>query len=609
MKNIACMVSMMVLLGLAGCSRTIDDVARWTESGDIENLIGALDDPKLAIRKGAIEGLGRLHAAQAIDALVAMLSDTREIACLAANSLGLIGDEKASAPLAEKFRTSSIERRLACGKALGHTGGPVAAEALVLALSDDNEKIRIVADESFSMIGDSAIPAIINGLESDQKAVRKWAAAELGRRKAAQAVDALAAALDDGAEEIACLAANSLGLIGDEKASAPLAKKFRTSSGSLRLACGKALGHTGGPVAAESLVPAMADDNAGIRSVAIASLSAIGKPSVPALLNALKDCHKAVRAGALSILGQTGSIPTAGDDLFWYRLARVSATGGKTFDMAVIGQLADMAHVETLLEVTSHGCPDFRRYACRALEELGEPCTVAAIATVTNVAGVEGLAWFNGRNAWKGAPSWRLDLWGAAAALNPDFKQARDDGSPSPKHIPRLIALLGGKNQEIANAKLIEAGSMAVYPLIATLGDPDPKVADFSAKILEKIGDDRAVLPLIEVLEQRITAGEPLSDSPLYSALQEFDAPVSEPLLLKIRPNTTRALRIFNRKYQGVRTTGIANFGDPDDPSRTALFRIGFVDGKKRGSLQVTFSKNDTGNWIPTPPLPDKLSS
>ncbi len=609
MKSIAYVVSMMVLLGLAGCSRTIDDVARWTESGDIENLIGALDDPKLAIRRGAIEGLGRLHAAQAIDALVAMLSDTREIACLAANSLGLIGDEKASAPLVEKFRTSSIERRLACGKALGHTGGNVAAEALVLALSDDNVKIRIVAAESLSAIGDSAIPAIINGLECDQKSVRKWAAAELGRLKTVQAVDALVAALDDDAEEIACLAATSLGLIGDEKASVPLAKKFRTSSAPLRLACGKALGHTGGNVAAEALVPAMADDNDGIRSVAIASLSAIGKPSVPALLKALGNCDKAVRAGALSILAQTGSIPTAGDDLFWYRLARVSANGGKALDTAMIGQLADMANVETLLEVAAHGCPDFRHYACRALEELGEPCTMAAIATATNVAGGEGLAWFNGRNAWTGAPSWRLDLWGATAALNPDFKQARDNGSPSQKHIPRLIALLGGKNQQIATVKLIEAGPTAVYPLIAALGDPDPKVVDSSAEILERIGDARAVPPLMEVLEQRITAGEPLSDSPLYSALQEFDAPASEPLLLKIRPNTTRALHIFNRKYQGVRTTGIANFGDAGDSSQTVLFHIGFFDGNKRGALQMTFSKNAGGDWIPTPPLPDKPPS
>ena len=608
MKNIACMVSMMVLLGLAGCSRTIDDVARWTESGDIENLIGALDDPKLAIRKGAIEGLGRLKAAQAIDALVAMLSDTREIACLAANSLGLIGDEKASAPLAEKFRTSSIERRLACGKALGHTGGNVAAEALVLALADDNVKIRIVAAESLSAIGDSAIPAIINGLECDQKAIRKWAAAELGRLKAAQSVDALVAALDDDAEEIACLAATSLGLIGDEKASAPLAKKFSTSSVPLRLACGKALGHTGGPVAAEALVPAMADSNDGIRPVAIASLSAIGKPSVPALLNALKDCHKAVRAGALSILGQTGSIPTAGDDLFWYRLARVSANGGKTFDMAVIGQLADMDHVETLLEVAAHGCPDFRRYACRALEELGEPCTVAAIATAVDDAGTEGLAWFNGRSDWKGAPSWRLDLWGAAAALNPDFKPAGADRSPAPKDIPQLIAQLDGKNQQIAKVKLIEAGPTAVFPLIAALGDHDPKVADFAARILEKIGDDRAVSPLMEILEQKMAEGDPLSDSPLYSALQGFNAPVSEPLLLKICPNATRAICIFKRKYQGVRTTGIASLGTTGDPSRTVLFHIGFVDGNKRGALQITFSKNAGGDWIPTPPLPDKPS-
>jgi len=606
MKHVACMVSMMVMLGLAGCSRTVDDVTRWTESGDIENLIGALEDSSPDIRTGAIEGLGRLKAVQAIAPLVAMLDGTEETACLAANALGQIGDKRASAPLAEKFRTSSIERRLACGKALGQTGGPVAAEALVLAMADRNADIRSVAISSLSAIGHPAIPAMVKGLECDRIAVRKWAAVELGRLKAAQAVDALAAALDDDVGEVACLAANALGLIGDERASTPLAEKFSASSGPLRLACGKALGQTGGTVAAEALVHAMADDNAGIRSVAITSLSAIGKPSGPALLTALRHCKKTVRADALSLLGQTGSIPTTGDDLFWYRLASASSIGEGAVDLAVVGQLADMAHVETLLEVAAHGCPDFRRYACRALEELGEPCTAVAIASASGIAGAEGLAWFNGRKAWKGAPSWRLDLWGAAAALNPDFKQTRADGSPSPKHIPRLVALLGGTNQEVANAKLIEAGPTAVYPLIASLGDPDPRVVDSSAEILERIGDARAVPPLMEVLEQKMEAGEPLCNSPLYSALQGFDAPASEPLLLKVCPNTSRAMRIFKRKYQGVRTAGVTSLGTTGNPARTTRFLIGFIDGNKRGMLQVTFAKNAEGNWIPTPPLPDK---
>ncbi len=606
MEKIARMVLIIVLIGVFGCSRTVDDVARWTESGDIEHLILALEDPKVAIRKEAVKGLGQLQADQAIDPLVAMLNGSEEMACLAATSLGLIGNERASAPLVEKFKTSSLPRRLACGRALGHTGGTVAAEALVLAMADSNGRVRSVAISSLSAIGEPAIPAIIKGLECDQKAICEWAAKELGRLKAVQAVDALVVALDDGTEEFACLAAASLGLIGDERASVPLAKKYTATSGPLHLACGKALGHTGGPVAAEALVPSLTDDDADIHSVVTTSLFAIGEPAVPALLKALRNCDKVVRAGALSILGQMGSLPTAGEDLFWYRLARVSTPGGEALDMALIGQIADMAHVEILLEAAAHGCPDFRHYACRALEELGKPCTEVAVATVADVAGVEGRAWFNDRNAWKGAPSWRLDLWGATAALNPDFKQTRADGSPSPRHIPRLITLLGKQNQEFVDAKLIEAGALAVYPLIATLGDQDPRLADLAAGILEKIGDDRAVPSLMEIAEQRITAGEVLSNSPFYSALQEFDAPSSEPLLRKIRPNTTRAACIFKRKYHGVSTTGATSLGDSGDPSRTALFLVGFVDGKKRGMIEITFAKNDLGDWIPTPPLPDK---
>jgi hypothetical protein len=272
--------------------------------------------------------------------------------------------------------------------------------------------------------------------------------------------------------------------------------------------------------------------------------------------------------------------------------------------MAVVIQLADTGNVGTLLEAAAHSSPDFRHHASRALEELGAPCTAAAIAAATSKAGTDGLAWFTGRAAWKGAPSWRIDLWGAIAALNPGFGQ---DGTSD---IPKLIGQFGNKaNQKTAKAKLIEAGSTAVYPLIAALGDQDPGVADHAADLLGELGDRRAIQPLMGGLGKKVAGGGPLSDSPFYSALQKFDDPGSEPLLLKIRPNAMRAMHIFERQYQGARAISAESRDTTSHHSQPIRFRIGFIDGREMDGLQITFMKNGAGDWIPTPPLPAKLPS
>jgi len=36
-------------------------------------------------------------------------------------------------------------------------------------------------------------------------------------------------------------------------------------------------------------------------------------------------------------------------------------------------------------------------------------------------------------------------------------------------------------------------------------------------------------------------------------------------------------------------------------------FRIGFIDNGKMGGLDITFTRSNTGDWVPTPPLMDEL--
>jgi len=583
---------LLLSMGLVGCSRTIEDVARWKTNSNEEKLIDALQDPKIEIRITAAEALGELKAETAVDALGALYNDKEDEAVLAAvKAMAAIGSKSTTTPL-------------------------------VAALKLDDVRARAVAAEG------------------------------LGNLRVTSAIDALAEALGDSEEEVQCAAANSLGQIGDEKGSRPLAGKLNSGSEKLRLTCVISLGQIAGKVATDGLISAMNDKNTEVRNMAIDSLVAIGKPSVPPALEALKNDNGRIRSGAIFILESLDADPTTGSDRIWFQLARVSTDNQTTIDTAVVLELAKMDGdtFETLLEAAGHNVADFREHASQALETIGQPCIEKVLEAASHT-DPESLAWFDERSTWSGAPSWRIDLWGAIATLNPDFTldsatvaamqsqgskafqaMASPEFSSTRAYIPLLIGLLGDQttpppeqpdfdqdgmpivkkavdrfdgraNQQAAQDELITAGDRAVLPLIAALTDDDTLVAGHAAEILGELGDRRAAEPLIEILEQKMAEGEPLTASPFYAALQKMDDPAAEPILLKIPPDTGRAICVFERRYADIRVT----MAESLDDDRPTVFRLGYIRDGKVGETRIAFAQNQAGDWVPSPPLPDNL--
>jgi HEAT repeat protein len=587
-------LAIVLTLGLAGCSRTLDKVARWKAAGKVEKLIRALEDKQPEIREASAEALGELRAKAAVTPLAARFADTENRVVLASvNALVQIGNAEASTNLVDALKLELTEARVS-------------------------------------------------------------AAAGLGEIKALHALDALIEALDDPEEAVNCAAATSLGSLGDEKASAPLADKLKSRSDKLRLACAQSLGNTGGKTAAKALTIAMGDKNAEVRKASVDSLIAIGKASAPYALIALRHDKQTVRAGAITVLRNTGSIPTAGSDLIWYELAVVSVDKKTAVNKKVVVKLAQMGKpaIETLLEAAAHNVADIREHAFLALELIGNSSTKAAMAAAGREAGRDAKDWFKNRSAWSGAPSWRIDLWGALTALNPDFEfngakasnmqaQGRNafrvitapDFEPRREYIPLLIALLGDQtvpppeqpavdefgmpvirkpvdrfrgeaNQQMAKEKLIAAGTTAVLPLIAAIDADNALVAGHACSILAEIGDRRAAGPMISSMEKKLAAGEVLTDSALYAALQRLDVPKAEPVLLKVHPNTDRAIRVFERQYAGVRVNFAEILSTEIAPTERITFRVGYVDGKT-GQIDLVFTKESSGDWVPA--LPDEL--
>ncbi len=576
-------LAIIFVLGLTGCSRTVEDVARWKTNGKSEKLVRALDDLKSEIRLAAAEALGELKAETAVD------------------------------PLAALFDDPEADVVLASANALVSIGNAPAASHLMLALRLDNADVRLIA------------------------------ATGLGTLKSTNAVSELALVLDDSAAEVALAAATSLGQIGAEEASEALAAKLKAPSVKLRLTCVQSLAKTGGKAAAKGLTEALTDSD--IHQTSVESLIAIGDASVPYALDALKSSSKPIRVGAIAVLKGLKAIPLTGIDAVWYQLAKLPTD---TINAATIQKLAKEKNLPTLLEACAHSESTFRGNAFRAIEAIGESCTAPALNAANQT------AWFKNRSAWHGAPAWQIDLWAALESLNPEFalndsvaQTLRAQGraafriiaspkfKPTRAYIPLLIGLLGDQtapapeqpkfdkdgipivkqtrdtfrgeaNQQTAKDKLIAAGDRAVLPLIAASTGANELVAGHAAEILGKIGDARAVKPLLGVLSQKIETGEVLTDSPFYNALQQLDDPAAEPVLLKVRPNADRAMRIFARKY-GIKVLSAENREAATDAPLPVTFRLGYIAGPRLIETPVTFAKDSNGDWTPTPALPDQL--
>ena len=569
-KCLTTTVLALVMLGLTGCSRTVEDVAKWETSGNIEKLTEALSDPKAEVREAALQSLGTMKEEAAIDDIAACFNDSEENVVLASVS-------------------------------------------------------ALAAMESTS-----AVTPLIAALKLEYPAAHITAAEALGRLRARSAVKPLAELLNSTSEEELLIVISAIGRIGAEKGSQPLVDKLTSSSAAnIRKACIDALPATGGPAALKALVDALSDHDVVIREAAKTSLIKIGDPAIPSIMDGLRSDDQGVRGASVALLRGLSAVPTDGHALAWYQIARATTDESMEIDSETVSILVGMGMdaATPLLEAAAHSDPEIRDYAVIALESIGEPCASKATTLVLARAKPDAKAWFQGRTEWSGAPSWRIDLWGAIAALNPQFEYGADQAAAlktggsraaalvtrpefeaTRSNIPLLINLLDDKACAIsAEAKLTAAGFKAAFPLIAAIEDDNIAIAEAAAAILAPQEDQRAYEPLTNTLRRRIDAGDPLSNSSIYTALIKLNRLEADPLLLKIRPNASRVIEVFERQYQDVRVIA-ANSLDPyTDNEAPIVFHLAYQENGVQGKLDVTFKKDVQGNWYPSPALPYRL--
>lgn len=159
------------------------------DASAVPDLIIALSNPDVAVRKIAAEGLGiiGIGAKSAVPELIKTLSDPDSIVrAHAATALGNIGSEGQNAvpELTKALSNSDVGVRVEAAKALCKMG-PVAKTAipeLLTALGDSDYDVRGAAAESLNKmrpLTTSAIPELVKALSSSHYLVRELASKAL----------------------------------------------------------------------------------------------------------------------------------------------------------------------------------------------------------------------------------------------------------------------------------------------------------------------------------------------------------------------------------------------------------------------------------------------
>jgi len=189
-------------------------------------------------------------------------------------------------------------------EALGEIGDAGAVEPLITVLKhDEMSGVRWKTAESLVKIGAPSVEPLISALEHPDGDVRWKAAIALGEIGDQRAIEPLIRQLSDTDRFVKSRVAHALGMIG-APAVHPLIRTLREGDGNLRWGAAIALGRIKDPQAVEPLIQALADKYENVRAEAAASLASIGKPAIAPLIRFLKYSEGGMRIEVMNALGE-----------------------------------------------------------------------------------------------------------------------------------------------------------------------------------------------------------------------------------------------------------------------------------------------------------------
>ena len=185
------------------------------------------------------------------------------------------------------------------------------AKAFVNQLGDTEVFRRTEAGEALVKMGPAAIDALIQGLSHENPQIREmsvWTLSEIGTPEA-RVVPAIIAALTDPEETIRVVGSVALQNIG-EPAVPYLIDALSAPSAEIRLNAAYALGEIGTPLDTiiPALIKALTDPEWNVRRLVVRALIRIGTPAVEPLIQALNSPDQDLRRMAERALNDMGTV-------------------------------------------------------------------------------------------------------------------------------------------------------------------------------------------------------------------------------------------------------------------------------------------------------------
>ncbi len=288
-------------------------------------LVGQDPSPRAARHTGAVaagisEGVdGRGVVAQArgqtpqdtnsavVPALLEALKDPNaEVRRAAAQSLGNIGDRRATSGLIAVLADQEAEVRLAATQSLGNLEDPRSIDGLAARLTDPVTDVRRAAIHALSSLdGKVSADLFRPALDDADPEIRASAARAVGNLKDQRSMPALVRLVGDKNADVRQAAISALGDLGLETVPAGVLDALRDPKADVRQAAAWLVGEVGEIRAVPSLKQLLGDPNADVREAAVNALSEIrDAAAIDALVTALKSSDPVVRRAAAEALGQ-----------------------------------------------------------------------------------------------------------------------------------------------------------------------------------------------------------------------------------------------------------------------------------------------------------------
>ena len=499
--------------------------------------------------------------------------------------------------LIEALEDSDPSIGIAAAEALGNLQTPEAILPLAACLNQTNELLITTAVQALANLEHpDVITPLTAALRLEQPAAQSIAIEALGKMKATGSIPTLGELLPSADAQQKLEIITAFEKIASPAAAPYLIDQINNEAPALQAASAQALGQTGGKGAVEALIKTLASDNRATTQAALTALIKIGKEAVQPLIQALRSESKQIRNQTLTALRKMKEVPTRGADSVWFRLAAAAQQLKEEIEPTLIQRIAFEKWTETLLDAAAHPNEIIRNHAVAALEKMGELALDAALKRAEAL----NLSWFEERKSWPGAPSWRIDLWAAISALHPTLSQ-------SPHYqIPELIEKLESPETSAHSFKTLQAyAPYARLPLLAALNQTPLALAEQAALLLSEPIQADALQPIMQRVTFELDRKQSLVESPLNEALQRFNVPEAEEVLTRIRPNTDRALRCFERHFTDTRAISAEKIETASN--KQERYRIGYISTGRVQDFTLTFIYSTKGRWIIQPELPNQL--